>query len=124
MASVLQLHLKYRLWIAEMNADINALRIFNDYLNLLKEANNNKQTEKQLETYEKCFAELRTELDNLRHEMHIIKMKLATFLKEKQTDVDAAKAAIGHAQCKEHYKAFREKFDTVKKEFKQLEIAE
>jgi hypothetical protein len=32
MASIMGLHLQYRLWIAELNADINALRIFDDYL--------------------------------------------------------------------------------------------
>ena len=32
MASIMTLHLEYRLWIAEMNADINVLRIFDDYL--------------------------------------------------------------------------------------------
>ncbi len=30
--SIMSLHLGYRLWIAEMNFDINVLRIFNDYL--------------------------------------------------------------------------------------------
>ena len=30
--SVMSLHLQYRLWIAELNFDINVLRIFGDYL--------------------------------------------------------------------------------------------
>ncbi len=30
--SISNLHLRYRLWIAEMNFDINVLRIFSDHL--------------------------------------------------------------------------------------------
>lgn len=42
MPSVNSLHLQYRLWIAELNEDINALRIFNDYLAEVSLKQNNK----------------------------------------------------------------------------------
>ena len=34
--SAMSLHLQYRLWIAELNFDINVLRIFGDYLTELR----------------------------------------------------------------------------------------
>ena len=33
--TIMTLHLRYRLWIAEMNFDINVLRIFEDYIKVL-----------------------------------------------------------------------------------------
>ena len=123
MASVMRLHLKYRLWIAEMNADINVLRIFNDYVLWLKSNGNSKDVEERIKLYEKNFSELRKELDDLRHEMHITKMKLAALSKDENADIEAVKQDINYLAGKERYEAFREKFTAIKKEFKKLEPA-
>lgn len=117
----MRLHLKYRLWIAEMNADINVLRIFNDYLGWLKQQNNIKEIERCINSYQQQFAELRKELDELRHEMHIVKMKLAALSKNGTTESANIKEVIGHKACKERYKAFRKNFLETKKEFTKLE---
>ncbi|MFT4154173.1 hypothetical protein [Parafilimonas sp.] len=120
MASVMHLHLKYRLWIAEMNADINVLRIFNDYAHWLKTYSSNKDVEERLRLYEQHFSELRKDLDVLRHEMHITKMKLAALSKKEDISLQEVKDDIKHQACKERYEAFREKFAAIKKEFKKL----
>jgi hypothetical protein len=121
MASIMRLHLKYRLWIAEMNADINVLRIFNEYLLWLKTYN--KDAAELAKGYEQSFSELRKELDELRHEMHLTKMKLAALSKNESLDIEAVKKDINHLASKERYEAFREKFTAMKKEFKKLEPA-
>ena len=123
MASIMCLHLKYRLWISEMNADINVLRIFNDYLGLLEQNNHDGPADNCINTYKQRFAELRQELDELRHNMHIIKMKLAALSKQGNVEIDI-KEVIGHKACKKRYKAFREKFSEIKKEFSKLEEVE
>ncbi len=123
MASVMRLHLKYRLWIAEMNSDINVLRIFNDYVLWLKTHNNSKDVEERIKLHEKSFSELRKELDELRHEMHITKMKLAALSKDEKLDIEAVRQDINHVANRERYEAFREKFTAMKKEFKKLEPA-
>ncbi len=121
MASIMRLHLKYRLWIAEMNADINVLRILNDHVVWLKTHNNSKDVERNVLHYEEHFLSLRRDLDELKHEMHITKMKLAAFSKDKQADVQAIKSNIGYTNHKEQYKKFRKRFSFLKREFKKME---
>ena len=119
----MRLHLKYRLWIAEMNADTSVLRIFNDYLGWLEQKDNTREIDNCINTYKQQFAELRKELDELRHEMHIVKMKLAALSKQGNAEVDI-KELVGFKACKERYKTFRKKFSETKKEFTKLEEVE
>jgi predicted nucleic acid-binding Zn-ribbon protein len=121
MASVMRLHLQYRLWIANMNADINVLRICNDYLDWLKDNNSDSKVEKQIDHYKKEFSVLREELDDLRHELHLVKMKLGAVGKEKKVPEENIEELIKHTTCKNHYKSFRKKFSEIKKEFKKFE---
>lgn len=123
MRSVMDLHLKYRLWISEMNADISVLRILNDYLRWFKAQQNGKSVEKEIGTFEGQFQGLRKELDELRHEMHITKMKLAVLSKNEDAPLQEVKDAIGYKANKEHYKTFRKKFTAVIKDFKKLSDA-
>lgn len=117
----MRLHLKYRLWIAEMNANTSVLRIFNDYLGWLKQNKNTRPVENCIDSYLQRFADLRKELDELRHEMHIAKMKLAALSKNGSTESNNIKEVISHKACKERYKTFRKKFAETKKEFTKLE---
>jgi hypothetical protein len=118
MASIMRLHLQYRLWIAEMNADINVLRIFDDYVMLLEEKQNDADTMQQINNYKERFLDLRNELDKLRHEMHLTKMKLAALSKNSDEPADDLEKDVRHKECKERYKSFRKKFSEIKKEFK------
>ena len=118
MDSVMRLHLQYRLWIAAMNADISVLRIFDDYILWLETKKSNADAITQIDDYKKQFLSLRTELDELRHEMHIAKMKLAAFSKKHSEPIENIKNIIRHKECKERYKTFRRKFSKIKKEFK------
>ena len=121
MASIMSLHLEYRLWIAEMNADINVLRIFDDYLKELAAKNNTGNTVKNTESYKEQFSALRKEIDELKHEMHLNKMKLAASAKMQNVPANDIEKAIQHKEMQAHYNAFRKKFDKTKKEFQQLE---
>ena len=119
----MNLHLKYRLWISEMNADINVLRIFNDYLHWFKAQQNSKYVENEICIFEEHFQALRKELDELRHDMHLIKMKLGGLSKDEDAGIQEVKDAIDYKASKEHYKTFRKKFAAIKKEFKKLQQA-
>src|ERR1044072_3917891 len=124
MASVLQLHLQYRLWIAEMNAYIDVLRIFDDYLASLKNKESNTDTLKNINNYKTEFLNLRQELDELRHEMHLVKMKLAALAKDPQSPTNGVEEMINHKTNTERQKSFRKKFSTIRKEFNTLETVE
>ena len=120
MASIMNLHLAYRLWIAEMNADINVLRIFDDYLKELNVKNKKSAVLKGIENYKAQFVNLRKEIDELRHEMHLNKMKLAASGKTQNEPIEDIEKEIHHKEIEARYNAFRKTFDKTKKEFQQF----
>ena len=120
MASIMNLHLEYRLWIADMNADINVLRIFDDYLKELKQKKNSESILMGIENYKKQFSDLRKEIDELRHEMHLNKMKLGASGKTQNGAVEDIEKEIQHKEIKERYNTFRKNFDETKKGFQQF----
>jgi uncharacterized coiled-coil DUF342 family protein len=115
--SIMHLHLRYRLWIAEMNADINVLRIFNDYLLELEAKKKVLEVMKGIDHFKKQFISLRKELDELSHEMHLIKMKLAAAARENKPLTKKNSSGNNHKVLKKSYNAFRKTFTKVKKEF-------
>ena len=115
--SVMSLHLRYRLWIAEMNSDINVLRIFDDYLTELEAKKNEPEVSEGINHFKQQFVMLRTEIDELRHEMHLIKMKLAALAKE-NLPLDSKPALVEtQAVLQKRYAAFNKTFNKIKKEF-------
>jgi predicted RNase H-like nuclease (RuvC/YqgF family) len=112
--STISLHLGYRIWIAEMNFDINVIRIYKDYLKELSSDNQEDGLIKKVEDFEKALQSLRNDIDELRNEMHLLKMKLAGQIrKQKQSDVVGGKTD-DHAGLKKRYTIFRKKFETLK----------
>ena len=69
----MSLHLRYRLWIAEMNSDIDVLRIFGDYLKELVSKGDNPEVKNRIDYFQQQFINLRKDIDELRDEMHILK---------------------------------------------------
>ena len=118
---IMSLHLRYRLWIAEMNSDINVLRIFEDYLKELESKKNGQEVRTRIDYFQKQFINLRKEIDELRHEMHIIKMKLAAYSRESKPLSYKIYQADNHTALKKHYFGFRKIFDQIKNEFRHFE---
>jgi hypothetical protein len=117
----MSLHLGYRLWIAEMNFDINVLRIFNDYLEELSPKKNETEVNAKIEYFEQKFLVFRKEIDELRNEMHLLKMKLASYAREKRSLDYKTYLEDNHTHTREHYLEFRKSFDQVKSEFEDFE---
>ncbi|HLK30443.1 MAG TPA: hypothetical protein VKT28_17805 [Puia sp.] len=115
--SVMGLHLRYRLWIAELNHDITMLRIFDDYLQEIKNKKVEPEVKKEVENFKNRFIELRKEIDELRHEMHLHKMNLAAESRENnQANKDELKSA-DHSETEKRYQTFRKLFEQAKNEF-------
>lgn len=115
--STLGLHLRYRIWIAEMNADITMLRIFDDYPEGLPDGKKDTHLKKITEEFKKQFTALRRDMDTLKHEMHLQKMKLAANAREgKEIDKKLYKAD-NHAGLKKRYYAYRKDFIKMKTAF-------
>ena len=115
--SIISLHLRYRLRIAEMNCDINVLRIFDDYLNELKAKRNEPEVAAKIEEFSKRFIDIRKEIDELRDAMHIVKMELAAMSRENRTLDAGTYEKENLEELKEKYFAFRQSFEKLKDEF-------
>ena len=115
--SVMSLHLKYRLVIAELNFDINVLRIFGDYLTELRA----KRKEPKGDYFEKEFHELRTEIDDIRHEMQLVKMKLGAFSRETQPFDYKIFNKENRYPLKKRLLAYKKNFKKIYKEFEEFE---
>jgi hypothetical protein len=120
MPSVNSLHLQYRLWIAELNEGISVLRIFNDHLVKVSRKQNSKYTA-QAEALKKRFIQIRHELDEVKHEMHLQKMKLAAIAKKSESIPDEPPENEQHNAIASRYKDFRKKFNDLKQEVIELD---
>ena len=114
---IMKLHLRYRLWIAELNSDINVLRIFDDYLLELKSKKNMPEVNTWILHFKQLFISLRKEIDELRHEMHLIKMKLAAAARDNKPLNKKTSTTDNPDALKNRYTAFRKTFNNIKKEF-------
>ena len=111
------LHLEYRVWIAELNFDINLIRIFNDRLVELQQ-----MRKTGVETFETKFNTSRVTIDELRHRMHIEKMNLAAMAR----DSNAAphyeiKVPVNYKTIRDDFFNFRVSFNDLKGEFLRFE---
>ena len=119
--SIMGLHLRYRLWIAELNSDIIILRIFEDYLEELMLKKSEPQVETGINLFHQQFISLRKENDELKHEMHLLKMKLAAYSKAGETIDNDTYRADNHEVLKSRYDNFRKVFDKMKIDFGNFE---
>jgi len=115
--SVMSLHLKYRLFIAELNFDINVLRIFGDYLTELRNKRKEPEVKSKSDYFEKEFQAMRSEIDEIRHEMQLCKMKLGAYSREtKPFDYNAFnKENLIH--LRKRHSAYKDSFKKIKQEF-------
>jgi len=120
MASIIGLHLQYRLWIAELNADISALRILNDCLAGITLKDNASDVTDLIKDYGERFVDLRSKIDDLRHQMHINKMELAVVLKKPRRFLRNSEKDIKHTELKSQYQLYRKTFDNTKKDLQKF----
>jgi predicted RNase H-like nuclease (RuvC/YqgF family) len=114
--SMISLHLRYRIWIAELNLDINLIRIYKDYLNELTAAVQDNSVGANVRAFEQTLENYRTEIDELKNDLHLLKMKLAAYTRKQKVFDHETYKADDHAGIKQRYTAFRKKFDTLKNE--------
>ncbi|MFI5154139.1 MAG: hypothetical protein ACHQET_12440 [Chitinophagales bacterium] len=115
--SIMSLHLRSRLMIAELNSDINVIRIFEDCMEELKDKKNDQEVKSGIEFFKKQFVQTRKEIDDLRHEMHMVKMQLGEYSREKKKIESKSKLNADRIALKKRYIEFRKSFEKTKKEF-------
>ena len=115
--SIMKLHLQYRLLISEMNADINVLRILEDYIKEIFSTKTELETVKNVAYFKNNFTGFRKENDELREIMHLKKMRLLVLYKEKKLLDYKTFKLDHHNEVLQKFKVYRKKFDKIKKEF-------
>ncbi|MBS1607882.1 MAG: hypothetical protein JSS70_03700 [Bacteroidetes bacterium] len=111
------LHLEYRIWIAELNFDINLIRIFNDSLLELTPA-----YKAETASFEIKFNTSRETIDELRHRMHIEKMNLAAITRDKNTlSQYETRITENHKTIRDDFFRFRVLFNDLKSDFLRFE---
>ena len=118
---IMSLHLRYRLWIAEMNSDIDVIRIFGDYLKELDSRRAEIEVKSKIDYFQQQFVNLRKQIDELRDQMHIIKMKLAAYSRATKDINYTTYQKDKHTSLKKSYLALKKKFSNIKEEFVQFE---
>jgi len=113
----MSIHLRYRLWIAELNFDINILRIFGDYLAELRTRRKETEVKAKTDYFEHIFSGLRTEIDDIRHELHIGKMKLGALARDSKSFNYKLFNLETHAALKKRLGEFKQKFKKLNQEF-------
>jgi hypothetical protein len=119
--SAKSLHLKYRLLIAELNFDINVLRIFGDYLTELRTRGKELEIKSKTDYFEKSFQGLRNEIDEIRHELHIGKMKLGAFGRDGKPFDYKQFNTENQVPLKKRLAVYRSSFKKVNQEFEEFE---
>jgi len=119
--SAMSLHLCYRLWIAELNFDINVLRIFGDYLAELRTKRKEPEVKSKTDYFEKQFLSLRTEIDELRHEMQLGKMKLGAYGRDEKPFDFKSFNKENQAPIKKRLSVYKTSFKKTNKEFEEFE---
>jgi hypothetical protein len=119
--TVMGLHLKYRLVIAELNFDINVLRIFGDYLTELRTKRKEAEVKSKSDYFEKEFYALRAEIDDIRHEMQLVKMELGAFSRETQPFDYKIFNKEYRFPLRKRLLAYQKKFKKIYKEFEEFE---
>jgi hypothetical protein len=119
--SVMSLHLKYRLVIAELNFDINVLRIFGDCLTELRTKRKGSEVKSKSDYFEKEFYALRMEIDDIRHEMQMVKMNLGAFSRETKPFDFKKFNKENRYPLKKRLLVYKKSFKKIYKEFEEFE---
>jgi predicted nucleic acid-binding Zn-ribbon protein len=116
------LHLRYRLWIAELNHCIDIIRISQDYYAFEgKDKQDATAVTDGIEYFKKRFIELRKEIDDLRNNFHLLKMKIAADAKTMKEIDQKTYVAESHDEIKKQMIAFKKIFSGVINEFCRFE---
>ncbi len=122
--SLQSLHLEYKLWIAELNFDIEMIRIFEAHLEKIASVNtNNKEVLSKVEHFQNQFIRQREVIDELKHDLHTSEVQLAAFTQEMSTVGYDSERMDNHSGLRERFLTFKKIFSQLKDEFHSFEGA-
>ena len=116
------LHLEYRLWIAELNFDTEMIRIFESHLeNILFQHPAKKDLLPQVEHFQNQFIRQREVIDELKHHLNLSEKQLASFTRDMSLIGYEFERLDNHPRLRDQFLTFRKIFNELKEEFHAFE---
>ncbi len=116
-----KLHLEYQLWIAELNFDIQLIKIFEDHLAYIVSNNSSKKLLPKIEQFQNQFIRQREVIDELKHDLNISEKQLAAFVRDMATVGYENERLDNHPGLRERFLTFRNLFEDLKIRFRLFE---
>ena len=116
------LHVEYKLWIAELNFDLEMLNIFELHLeNIIPRNGDNKDVLAQTEHFQNQFICQREIIDQLKHDLNVSEKQLASFTNYMLPVGYEFERLDNHPQLRERLFMHRKIFKDLKGEFRLFE---
>ncbi len=119
--SLIGLHLRYRLWIASLNHNIDVIRIMYDYMEDAGIKDLDSEIGEGISLFKKKLLVVRKEIDELRNSFHLLKMKVAAESKTVKEINTRIYQSENHADMKKIYFTFKKKFELLVRDFTRFE---
>ena len=116
-----KLHLEYQSWIAELNFDIELIRIFEGHLEYIASKTSSKKVLAKVEQFQNQFIRQREVIHELRHDLNISEKQLAAFVRDMAPIGYDNERLDNHSEIRDRFLTFRDLFEELKIRFRYFE---
>jgi len=116
-----KLHIEYQLWIAELNFDIELIKIFESHLSFIVSHNSSKRLLAHVEQFQNQFIRQREVIDEIKHDLNISEKQLASFVRDMVPIGFENERLDNHSEARERFLVFRDLFEELKNRFRHFE---
>jgi hypothetical protein len=116
-----KLHVEYQFWIAELNFDVELIKIFESHLAFIASGNTDKKLMPRIEQFQNQFIRQREVIDELKHDLNVSEKQLAAFLRDMSPIGFDNERLDNHSELRERFLTFRDLFDDLKVRFRRFE---
>jgi hypothetical protein len=116
-----KLHVEYQSWIAELNFDIELIRIFEGHLEYIASQTSSKKVLAKVEQFQNQFIRQREVIDELRHDLNVSEKQLAAFVRDMAPIGYENERLDNHSELREKFLTFRDLFEEMKIRFRYFE---
>jgi hypothetical protein len=116
-----KLHVEYQFWTAELNFDVELIKIFESHLAFIASGNTVKKLMPRIEQFQNQFIRQREVIDELKHDLNVSEKQLAAFVRDMSPIGFDNERLDNHSELRERFLTFRDLFDDLKARFRQFE---
>ena len=116
-----KLHVEYQFWIAELNFDVELIKIFESHLAFIAAGSTAKKFMPRIEQFQNQFIRQREVVDELKHDLNVSEKQLAAFVRDMSPIGFENERLDNHSELRERFLTFRDLFDDLKARFRNFE---